>query len=132
MDTIIGNPPYIRFQDILISTKNKLLNILDGRSNLSLFSIWRAIDFLNENGELIFLVPTISSNLAPLNERLYMQEVLHIGKNMVTQNFKNASPNVAIFRWVKRTRTYTPVSCSNGFKVGGKLIFGQNHFLMLI
>ena len=38
-DTIIGNPPYVRYQDILSSTKSKLSTNFDNRSNLYLFFI---------------------------------------------------------------------------------------------
>lgn len=119
IDTIIGNPPYIRFQDIPISTKNKLPDVLDGRSNLFLFFIWRAIDLLNEKGELIFLVPHNFIKLtaaAPLNERLYTQGGFTYWKEYGDQKiFENASPNVAIFRWVKGQKHTIPVSYSNGF-----------------
>ena len=60
-DTIIGNPPYVRYQDIDDNTKqlisNSLFNdnnidysIFDNRSNLSLFFIYKSILHLKENG----------------------------------------------------------------------------------
>lgn len=38
-DTIIGNPPYVRYQDILTTTRSKLPKGFDNRSNLYLFFI---------------------------------------------------------------------------------------------
>lgn len=85
-DTIIGNPPYVKYQDILPSTlksindfysinledyKNsnsfldkkqfekhlRVKNLFDERSNLYLFFIHKCILHLQKNGELIFVVP---------------------------------------------------------------------------
>ena len=57
-NTIIGNPPYVRYQDILSETKEKLdMTLFDKRSNLYLFFIEKCIKQLNKNGELIFIVP---------------------------------------------------------------------------
>jgi adenine-specific DNA-methyltransferase len=57
-DTIIGNPPYVRFQDINETTKNKLdMKLFDKRSNLYLFFIYKSIQHLNDHGELIFITP---------------------------------------------------------------------------
>ena len=39
VDTIIGNPPYVKYQDIINTTKNKLIGKLDNRANLYLFFI---------------------------------------------------------------------------------------------
>ena len=39
-DTIIGNPPYVRFQDVAVDTKKHLKSrLFDARSNLFLFFI---------------------------------------------------------------------------------------------
>ncbi len=56
--TVIGNPPYVRYQDIEHETKALLdTNRFDGRSNLYLFFIEKAIRHLKPAGELIFIVP---------------------------------------------------------------------------
>ena len=118
-DTIIGNPPYVRYQDIHPITVPKLPKGFDNRSNLYLFFIEHSINLLKDNGELIFIVPrdfikTTSS--LKLNEKLfttggftYWQE---FGDEKV---FSDASPNVAIFRWVKGKPHTIPVSIHNGY-----------------
>lgn len=117
-DTIIGNPPYIRYQDILNETKNKLPSILDNRSNLYLFFIWRCIDLLNTNGELIFIVPRDFIKLTSattLNKRLYNEGgFTHWEEFGDEKIFSNASPNVAIFRWVKGGKHTIPITYQNG------------------
>ena len=43
-DTIIGNPPYVRLQDVASGTRNQLKSeLFDGRSNLFLFFIEKCI-----------------------------------------------------------------------------------------
>lgn len=118
-DTIIGNPPYVRYQDIHPVTIPKLPKGFDNRSNLYLFFIEHSINLLKDGGELIFIVPrdfikTTSS--LKLNEKLfttggftYWQE---FGDEKV---FSDASPNVAIFRWVKGKTHTIPVSIHNGY-----------------
>ena len=86
-DTIIGNPPYVRFQDISPATKKNIHNFLislaantpasalsaalssapapppysipafDSRTNLYLFFIYKAVLHLKDKGELIFITP---------------------------------------------------------------------------
>lgn len=119
MDTIIGNPPYIRFQEIPESTKQKLPPVLDNRANLFLFFIWRAIDLLNNNGELIFIVPRDFIKLTAarqLNERLYNEGGFTFWKEYGDEKiFTGASPNVAIFRWVKGEKHQIPINYNNGY-----------------
>lgn len=118
VDTIIGNPPYVRYQDILSSTKSKLPNVLDNRSNLYLFFMWHSLDILADNGELIFIVPRDFIKLtsaAKLNERLYQEGGFTYWQEFGDQRiFANASPNVAIFRWVKGQPHTIPISYTNG------------------
>jgi len=61
-DTIIGNPPYVRFQDIPAATRELIAQgrygrCLDGRSNLYLFFIEKCLRHLKPGGELIFITP---------------------------------------------------------------------------
>jgi adenine-specific DNA-methyltransferase len=57
-DTVIGNPPYVRYQDIPASTKQKLdMAGFDGRTNLFYFFIKKCVQHLKPGGELIFVVP---------------------------------------------------------------------------
>ena len=117
-DTIIGNPPYLKYNEIPESTRNKLPDILNKRANLYMFFIWKCLDLLNDNGELIFIVPRdfIKSTTAKtLNERLnkeggftYWEE---FGDKKV---FKGACPNVVIFRWQKGINHKIDIKYNNG------------------
>lgn len=57
-ETIIGNPPYVRYQDIHRGTKDLIKSgLFDLRSNLYLFFIEKAVRHLTDGGELIFITP---------------------------------------------------------------------------
>lgn len=105
-DTIIGNPPYVRYQDIGQSTK-ALLNstLFDARSNLFLFFVEKAILHLNAGGELIFIVPREMMKLTAarrLNAWLYEQgTITHWIETGDQKLFQGAVPNCAIFRFVR-------------------------------
>lgn len=124
-NTIIGNPPYVRYQDIIDSTKSKLSKEFDNRSNLYLFFIDHSIDLLYDNGELIFIVPrdfikTTSS--LKLNERLFKEGGFTFWKEYGDEKvFADASPNVVIFRWVKGISHKIPVSFHNGYLSFGEI-----------
>ncbi len=102
--TIIGNPPYIRFQDIPPTTQTKLdMQFFDMRSNLYLFFIKRAVDMLADGGELIFITPRDFIKLTSarhLNQFLYengtITHYIECGDNKI---FTGATPNCAIWRF---------------------------------
>ncbi|MCS7014397.1 MAG: class I SAM-dependent methyltransferase [Chloroherpetonaceae bacterium] len=105
-DTIIGNPPYVRFQDILPDTKKKLsLHRFDGRSNLYLFFIEKCLQHLSPNGELIFITPRDflkATSSRKLNSWLYQQgtitDWIELGDQRIFADF---TPNCAIWRFEK-------------------------------
>ena len=105
-DTIIGNPPYVRFRDIQESTKRLLpMDMFDRRSNLYLFFIAKCMEHLTERGELIFITPRnfLKATSAKLiNEALYaggtMTHYYEMGDAAI---FEAATPNCAIWRWEK-------------------------------
>lgn len=105
-DTIIGNPPYVRFQDILDETKAKLdMEMFDNRSNLDLFFILRCAQMLTEGGELIFIVPrdflkaTSAKKMnAWLHENGTFTYMHDLGEERIFPGF---SPECVIFRWVR-------------------------------
>ena len=119
MDTIIGNPPYVRYKDIYEETKKKLPNGYNMRTNLYVFFIDRSIDLLKPNGELIFIVPRDfikTSSAARLNERLYNEGGFTYWEEFGDAKiFADASPNVVIFRWVKGASHVLPVSYRDGY-----------------
>lgn len=123
-DTIIGNPPYVRFQDIHPDTKEKLpRDLFDCRSNLYLFFIAKSIQHLNSRGELIFITPRDflkATSAKKLNEVLFsegsMTHYYELGDSPI---FKDATPNCAIWRWEKnnferRMETGGEFQCLNG------------------
>ena len=118
-DTIIGNPPYIKYQNIDSNTKSKLPQKFDSRTNLYIFFIDKCIDLLNPGGELIFITPRdfIKATYAlNLNDRLFKEGGFTFWKEFGdTQIFPDASPNVVIFRWVKNKPHTIPVEYYNGY-----------------
>ena len=105
-DTIIGNPPYVRCQDIAPETRARLTSrLFDRRTNLFLFFIEKSIRHLTDGGELIFIVPREFIKLtsaAKLNDWLYKQgTITHWCETGDARLFTDAVPNCAIFRFVR-------------------------------
>ena len=104
-DTIIGNPPYVRYRDIMPSTKRLLSAGFDKRSNLYLFFIAKCMQHLGKGGELIFITPRDfikATSARGLNAALYeFGAITHYFEMGDAAIFKNASPNCAIWRWEK-------------------------------
>lgn len=102
--TVIGNPPYVRYQDIERETK-ELLNTsrFDGRSNLYLFFIEKAVQHLKPAGELIFIVPRDFIKLTAarqLNTWLFEHgTITHWIETGDQKIFRGAVPNCAILRY---------------------------------
>lgn len=105
-ETIIGNPPYVRFQDISPETKKKLsLARFDARTNLYLFFIEKCIEHLAPSGELIFITPRDflkATSSRKLNAWLYTQGTIthwiELGDKRI---FNDYTPNCAIWRFEK-------------------------------
>lgn len=129
-DTIVGNPPYVRYQDIKSRTKEKLpMDLFDCRSNLYLFFIAKSIQHLKPQGELIFITPRDflkATSAKKLNKVLYHQGTMthyfELGDSSV---FDDATPNCAIWRWEKnnlerRMETGGKFQCVNGQIYFGK------------
>lgn len=105
-DTIIGNPPYVRYQSIGATTRARLpQGVLDQRSNLYLFFILKCLAHLKPGGELIFIVPRDFMKLtsaAPLNRLLFAQGAFtHFEETGDRAIFAGACPNCVIFRFEK-------------------------------
>lgn len=103
-DTIIGNPPYVRRQDIPAETLARLDSALfDGRSNLYLYFIEKAVRHLRRGGELIFIVPREFAKLTAarkLNAFLYEEgDITHFIETGDARIFGTHNPNCAIFRF---------------------------------
>ena len=102
--TIIGNPPYVRYQDIPQSTRYLARNsVLDGRANLYLFFIEKCLHHLAPSGELIFITPRDllkATSAIPLNRLLYkagtITDFIDLGDLHL---FDEVTPNCAIWRF---------------------------------
>lgn len=132
-DTIIGNPPYVRFQDIDVATKRKLKSdLFDERSNLYLFFIEKCINHLTSHGELIFITPRDflkATSSLKLNKFMYengtITDLIDLGDRRI---FKGFNPNCIIFRFEKgnfsrKTNVSKEFICCNG-----QLMFTDNAY----
>lgn len=127
-DTIIGNPPYVRFQDVAVDTKNKLKSrFFDTRSNLFLFFIEKCVRHLKPGGELVFIVPREFIKLTSarkLNAWLFEQgSITHFYETGDTKVFDEHTPNCAIFRFEKDRFDRTMADGRQFSEVDGQLMF---------
>lgn len=103
-DTVIGNPPYVRYRDISPATRRLLRQDgFDERSNLYLFFIEKCVRHLLPGGELIFITPrdflkaTSARRLNRwLHERGTITHAIDLGDARV---FPDALPNCLIWRY---------------------------------
>jgi adenine-specific DNA-methyltransferase len=127
-DTIIGNPPYVRLQDVTVSTKKRLKSeLFDGRSNLFLFFIEKCIRHLKPGGELVFIVPREFIKLTAarkLNAWLAEQgSITHFYETGDVRVFGDHTPNCAIFRFEKGRRDRRMADGRTFTEVDGQLMF---------
>lgn len=130
-DTIIGNPPYVRFQDIGDATKRILpMHWFDKRSNLYLFFIAKSMHHLDKGGELIFITPRDflkSTNAKHLNEELYRQGSITDFHDLGDMRiFDGYTPNCAIWRWEKERRDRMTTMGNRFCYRDGQIWFGNN------
>ncbi len=127
-DSIVGNPPYVRFQDVTVNTKKRLKSeLFDARSNLFLFFIEKCIRHLKPGGELVFIVPREFIKLTAarkLNRWLFEQgSMTHFYETGDVRVFGEHTPNCAIFRFEKG-RTDRHMADGRRFtEVDGQLMF---------
>lgn len=132
-DSIIGNPPYVRFQDVALDTKKRLKSdLFDARSNLFLFFIEKCIGHLKPGGELVFIVPREFIKLTAarkLNAWLYGQgSITHFYETGDSRVFGEHTPNCAIFRFEKG-RTDRQMADGRRFvEVDGQLMFLRDDY----
>ena len=121
-DTIVGNPPSVRSQDIPVATRALLRGEhFDARSNLYLFFIEKCVRHLRPGGELIFITPRDflkATSAVHLNRILYaartLTDAIELGDARV---FDGALPNCLIWRFEKgcfdRTLRYAEIGTSD-------------------
>ena len=132
-DSIVGNPPYVRFQDVTVDTRKKLKSALfDSRSNLFLFFIEKAVRHLKPGGELIFIVPRELIKLTAakkLNAWLYEQgSITHFFETGDVRVFGEHTPNCAIFRFEKGRADRRMADGRLFTEVDGQLMFLRNDY----
>lgn len=104
--SIVGNPPYVRYQDIAPATRAQTADsVLDGRANLYLFFIEKCLAHLEPGGELIFITPRDflkATSAVRLNRLLYaagtITDFIDLGDLKI---FDGATPNCAIWRFAR-------------------------------
>ena len=132
-DTIIGNPPYVRYQDIGDTTRALLdVDRFDGRSNLYLFFIEKCLRHLNPGGELIFVTPRDflkATSSAGLNKLLHEQgtitDLIELGDASV---FAGVTPNCVIWRFEKDNTSHLTTDGRRARLAGGQLLFTRNEY----
>lgn len=137
--SIIGNPPYVRYQDIPADTRALLDGEhFDGRSNLYLFFIEKCLRHLQPGGELVFITPRDflkATSAVRLNALLYaagtITDFIDLGDAKI---FTDATPNCAIWRFERDNfsrRTRYQSDASDGVEerhflfAGGHLAFSR-------
>ena len=132
-DTIVGNPPYVRYQDVAVDTKNRLKSVLfDKRSNLFLFFIEKCVRHLDPGGELVFIVPREFIKLTAakkLNAWLAQEgSITHFYETGDTRIFGEHTPNCAIFRFEKGRIDRHMADGRRFVEVDGQLMFLRDDY----
>jgi len=116
--TIIGNPPYVR-------TK---------KGNLYIDFINKCINILEENGELIFIIPSdffkLTSAIKTIKKMMDNGTITHIYHPHDENLFENASIDVIIFRYCKNKKLEKKVLYNDELlyiiESGGLLSFSES------
>jgi len=132
-DTIIGNPPYVRFQDIFSETKKKIKStIFDERSNLYLFFIEKCIHHLNPKGEIIFITPRDflkATSSIKLNDFIYQNgtitDLIDLGDKRIFNGF---NPNCIIWRFEKDNFSRKTNVTKEFVLCNGQLLFTDSYY----
>ena len=129
--TIIGNPPYVKHNNILECTKKKLdYRLFDKRTNLYLFFIDKCINLLTSNGELIFITPRDflkQTSSIKLNNKLFeLGGFTHFKDFGDERIFENYNPNCAIWRWQKNLKKSLLDDGRVMECIDGQIIFKKN------
>ncbi len=136
--TIIGNPPYVRFQDISPETRRLTKDsVLDKRANLYLFFIEKCLRHLEPGGELIFITPRDllkATSAVSLNRLLFAQgtitDFIDMGDSRL---FDNATPNCAIWRFEQDNKTrqtrYATLALADGITGLARLQWENRRFI---
>lgn len=121
-DLIIGNPPYIRWKNLENDLKQELLSnhlwnyYFNSLCDYSYIFILKAIENLNENGQLIFITPEYWLNTThSISLRNYMinngyfEEIYHFNETPI---FENVTVSSIIFKFIKSRNKKTFINLS--------------------
>jgi len=110
-DLIIGNPPYVRWKNILKDNKEIFEkdsywnNKINGQSDLLYAFIFKCVEKLNPNGELIFITPSFwiqTKHSKDLRQYLLDNGTINLIINFNEMKlFNNVSSNIIIFKFTK-------------------------------
>ncbi|MBN8440052.1 MAG: class I SAM-dependent methyltransferase [Candidatus Accumulibacter sp.] len=136
--TIIGNPPYVRYQDIQPETRQHVRrSVLDGRANLYLYFIEKCLRHLAPGGELVFITPrdfVKATSAVPLNRLLHaagtITDFVDLGDSRL---FDGAAPNCAIWRFERdnfsRLTRHAQQGVADGLAGLARLQWVERHFV---
>lgn len=136
--TIIGNPPYVRYQDIGDETLRRARSaVLDRRANLYLYFIEKCLRHLAPGGELIFITPRDflkATSAIPLNRLLFaagtITDFIDLGDMKL---FAGATPNCAIWRFeagnFTRSTQHATLGTADGVAGLARLQWEERHFV---
>ena len=134
-DTIIGNPPYVKYSLVYDDTKEKLKDFNDNfdlRTNLYLFFIYKSFLHLEDGGEIIFITPPDflkSTSALKLNKILFDNgSITDYYEYSDKKIFDNASPNVAVWRYEKNNMSRKSIYNNTEKKfqyMNGQLVFSN-------
>jgi adenine-specific DNA-methyltransferase len=124
-DTIIGNPPFVKFQNISKDTLPIINSKLLKTANLYVYFIEKCINHLKNFGELIFIVPRDflkATSCKMLNQFIYdngtITDYIDFGDDIL---FKGYSPNCIIFRFQKNNFNRVLNCGKNFYCINGQL-----------
>jgi adenine-specific DNA-methyltransferase len=145
-DTVVANPPFLRFKNVPEDTKQKILNLfpnVNKKINLYALFIYCCIDLLNDGGELLFINPydfVFNTSCKEQNKTLYERgTITHINQFFDTKVFDGISQDICIWRYEKDNFTrktnlnnqIVPFGIDDGiltfFDKGNKILLGD-HF----
>lgn len=112
-DVIFGNPPYVAWKNVESASKISSASVkasYSEKTNLYHLFIDRCIDLMNEDAEMVFIVPKewlYTSSASPLRKKVYasgfISHIIDCGEEKL---FEDADvPALLIFRFVKSSKT---------------------------
>jgi len=107
-DVIIGNPPYAHFNDLPSGIREEVSHIAGTKeSDIYYAFIIKAVELLEEGGELIFIVPYgFTYNTFAKKVRKYLDGGVEIFIDLDEAHiFEGENPETVIFKYVKRPFT---------------------------